>query len=80
MTDETSEERMARLRAESTMPPERRQEPADLWAASAAAAQSTWGRLRDGDISGTKRAEPDHFRVVRPAPDPGSSTDEEVQQ
>ncbi len=77
MTDETSEQRMARLRAESAMSPEREKELADLFAASAAAALARRGPLRDGDISRTKWAEPNHFRVVRPAPDSEPAPDRE---
>lgn len=79
MTDETREERMARLRAESTMSPQRRQELEDLREASRTAALERWGPIRDGDISRTKWAEPNHMRVVRPAPDSRAPQDEDGQ-
>ncbi len=79
MSDETLEERMARLRAECTASPEEEQRYADMFAASAAAALARRGPIRDGDISRTKWVEPTHFRVVRPAPDsePPSKQDDD---
>lgn len=76
MTDETREQRMARLRAESTMSPERQREHADMMAAAEAAAREKLGPLEDRLISRTKWAEPNHMRVVRPAPDSPSPQDE----
>lgn len=71
---------MARLRAMSVMSPERQQELADLRAASSAAAEERWGPIRDADVSCTKWDEPNHFRVVRPAPDSASSPDDGVEE
>lgn len=78
MTDETSEERMARLRAESTMSREQHREYTDLIEAATAAAREKLGPMEDRHISRTKWAEPDHFRVVRPALDPQPLPDEGV--
>jgi hypothetical protein len=79
VTDETSEQRMARLRAESTMSPEEQREHTDMIEAATAAARDKLGPIEDRRISRTKWAEPNHFRVVRPAPDTRPSPDEEVE-
>lgn len=75
----TNEARMARLRAESTMSPEQQREYTDMIEAATVAAVEKLGPIADRHISHTKWAEPNHFRIVRPAPDTRSSPDEEVE-
>ncbi len=58
MTDETSEEHMARLRAESTTSPAQQREHRDMMQAAEAAAREKLGPIEDRRISRTSGLSP----------------------